>query len=194
MSALRLGGESKGPLLVLAVSIAVIIAAFVLRPNESDEGSRIRDTGPDAGVSASESPTAGAKPKSRRAAKDGEDATTQNGFAVPVPSLPLPPGLLGDGASMSAPKHKLTIKWSSPNPLGLIAYVIPTSEDKPKGSWVERSRRELTLTTTVYGRPDYAVAYVQAGGAPATCEIYVDGRRTARRTTEGPYGAVWCQG
>lgn len=197
MSASRLGGESKGFLLVLVTSIAVIVGAFLLRPDgpeEAFDASKVPDSVTSPTPTGSASPAA--KPRKDPTATEGQQPPTQGGFAVAPPSLPIPPGLNGNGGSVSLPKHRLTIRWTSGNPLGLIAYIVPTSQEHNEGSWVERTRRELTISTTVYGRPDYAIAYVQAGGtgAPATCEIFVDGKRTARRTTQGPYGAVWCQG
>lgn len=198
MSALGLGGDRKRAFIVLAVSIAVVVIAFVMRPHDSDHPSRVADPTTSAEPTDTVSPSPGTtaraagkrKPKPSPAA---QDPTSQQGFTVPMPSLAMP-GLSGNGASYSAEKHTLTIRWSSPHPLGLIAYVIPTSQEHRRGSRMERVQHTASLTTTVYGRPDYAVAYVQAGGSPATCEIFVDGRRTAHRTTEGPYGAVWCQG
>jgi hypothetical protein len=199
VSALGLGGDRKRAFIVLAVSIAVVVIAFVMRPHDSDHPSRVADSTtsaePTDTVSPSADPTSeAAARRTPKASPSAQAPGSQSGFAIPMPTL-LPPGLSGDGATINAPKHTLTIRWSSPTALGPIAYVIPTSKDHRRGGSVEKTRTRVSLTTTVYGNPDYAVAYVQAGlGAPATCEIFVDGRRTAHRTTEGPYGAVWCQG
>ena len=43
MSALGLGGDRKRAFIVLAVSIAVVVIAFVMRPHDSDHPSRVAD-------------------------------------------------------------------------------------------------------------------------------------------------------
>jgi hypothetical protein len=53
-----------------------------------------------------------------------------------------------------------------------------------------------SLATTVYGKPDYAQLFTWTGpeGYPITCTITVDGHVTARLTTHGPWGKIFCQG
>ena len=104
-------------------------------------------------------------------------------------------GLSGDGGVRNQPRHTLTISFASEAPLGTIGYIIPTSLRDNYGVSKDTGR-SFSLTTTVYGDPDYAQGFARAGqrGFPVTCTITVDGRVTERQATEGPYGQLFCQG
>ena len=80
-------------------------------------------------------------------------------------------------------------------PIGTVGYVMPTSLRHSSGT-VKNVGLSWSLNSTVYGSPDYAQIYVQAGarGFPITCTVIVDGKVTERRSTEGPYGQMVCQG
>lgn len=175
---------------LLLVTVGLIV---MLRPNSPERA--IDDDRPRAD-DLTTLPTEPAAPKKTKKAKPSAEANAlpaglQSGF----PGLGTQPGISGDSDVFSLPKHKLTITLSAPHALGTVAYVIPTSVEHPQGSHNEKSNT-WSLTTTVYGNPDYAVVFVQAGvdGKPESCKITVDGRVTERRSTEGPYGAMWCQG
>lgn len=105
------------------------------------------------------------------------------------------PGLRGAGWSISAPAHQLVLQVRSSAPIGEIGYVVPTSADHYSGR-VSHAGMSWRMSTTVYGRPDYARVWIQAGerGTPVTCTILVDGHVTDQRSTTGPYGASMCQG
>lgn len=105
------------------------------------------------------------------------------------------PGMQGGSIYKSLPRHSLTMRITSEAPIGTIGYVVPTSLRHSSGV-VKNVQRSWSLTTTVYGDPDYAQLFMQAGarGFPITCTIIVDGRVTERRSTEGPYGQMICQG
>lgn len=179
-------------LLVGALAIAVIVGSFLLRPGESE--SALDDTRPGAGSETSPSQTATPTTAKKDKKKRKVDSAEQAGLNGQFPGLGTQPGLAGSGRSDSLPAHRFTIRLTSPNAIGWTGYVIPTSKD-PKGSAFVKGNT-WTLTTTVYGPPDYGVVFIQAGpdGRPATCEITVDGRVTERRSTRGPYGTLWCQG
>lgn len=116
------------------------------------------------------------------------------GRAAGKGSLALP-GLPGGSYSKTLPRHRLTLLAHSARPIGTVGYIVPTSVEAYSGikKHVGRSWR---LRTTVYGSPDYAQIYLQAGwpGYPITCEIWVDGKLREKKSTEGPYGQLLCQG
>ncbi|WP_182379588.1 hypothetical protein [Nocardioides sp. WS12] len=156
----------------------------------------VDDARPRTGDDLTTLPTEPAAPtKSKKAVPAADTDALPLALQSNFPGLGAPPGISGDSDVFSLPKHKLTIRLSAPSALGPIAYVIPTSMEHSQGTLVENGRT-WSLTTTVYGNPDYAVVFVQAGpgGQPESCVITVDGRVTERRSTEGPYGAMWCQG
>jgi hypothetical protein len=105
------------------------------------------------------------------------------------------PGLTGDGLSTGVPELALLITVSSREPIRTVGYQVPTSRRHPHGV-VRGVGTRWSLRTTVYGNPDYARVFLQAGpsGAAITCTVQVEGRVTERRSTEGPYGATMCQG
>jgi hypothetical protein len=105
------------------------------------------------------------------------------------------PGLQGGSMYKYLPKHKIVLRVTSEVPIGTIGYVMPTSLRHSSGT-VKNAGTSWSLTDTVYGNPDYAQLFFQAGsrGFPVTCTITVDGRVTERRSTEGPYGQMVCQG
>ena len=185
--------ESRTLLLVAVIALAVIVGSFLLRPDGSDSsaGSGARDRASD---SPSE-PLTTETPREKRKKKAANAADTPSG-APGADSFGIPPGLAGSGKIYSLPPHKLTITITAPTaPLGLVAYIIPTSRKHHYGQ-AKVSGTSWSLTTTVYGNPKYATAFAQAGprGLPVTCTITVDGKVTERRSTKGSYGAMWCLG
>lgn len=177
-------------MLIGALAIAVIVGSFLLRPGDPE--SALDDARPGIGTESSPSTTATPDAEKRKRKVTSAD---QAGLDGQFPGLGTRPGLSGSGRSDSLPAHRFTIRLSSPNPIGWTGYIIPSSTKNPKGSAVVQGNT-WSLTTTVYGPPDYGVVFIQAGadGRPATCEITVDGRVTERRSTRGPYGTLWCQG
>lgn len=105
------------------------------------------------------------------------------------------PGLQGGSIYKYLPKHSITLRATSEAPIGTVGYIIPTSLHQNYGI-AKNVQNAWSLTTTVYGDPDYAQLFVKAGarGFPITCTITVDGRVTEHRATEGPYGQLVCQG
>lgn len=105
------------------------------------------------------------------------------------------PGLQGGSLYKYLPKHAITLRVTSEVPIGTIGYVMPTSLRNSSGT-IKNAGTSWSLSSTVYGSPDYAQIFVQAGarGFPITCTITVDGKVTERRSTEGPYGQMVCQG
>jgi hypothetical protein len=104
-------------------------------------------------------------------------------------------GFAGSGLYWSLPKHHIVLSVTSPGQIGTVGYLIPTSLDKADGV-AKHVGTSWGLQTIVYGRPDYARIFLQAGasGVPISCTISVDGRVTEHRATSGPYGQLMCQG
>jgi hypothetical protein len=105
------------------------------------------------------------------------------------------PGLQGGSMYKYLPKHHITLRVTSQQPIGTVGYIMPTSLNESSG--VRKNvGTAWSLNSIVYGDPDYAQIFVQAGarGYPVTCTITVDGRVTEHRSTEGPYGQLVCQG
>lgn len=104
-------------------------------------------------------------------------------------------GFSGRGGERHIPKHQLTVTVTSRAPLGFVGYHIPTSLRDSYGT-AKNVGTSWSMTTTVYGSADYARLWAQAGyrGEPVTCTITVDGKVTERRSTQGPYGELFCQG
>lgn len=104
-------------------------------------------------------------------------------------------GLAGSGGTKGLPRHTVVLRMSSSAPMGELGYVVPTSPDASYGV-VKDAGRSWSLTTIAYGSPDYAQLFGQAGpgGAALTCTITVDGTVTEQRSTDGPYGQLFCQG
>jgi hypothetical protein len=149
--------------------------------------------------SATASPTTAAE--ARRATKKafdqfGQSLAAGGGLSAGGGSGTLEmPGMQGGSVYKYLPKHRVTMRVTSEAPIGTIGYVVPTSLRNSSGV-VKNVGTSWTLTTTAYGDPDYARLYMQAGarGFPVTCTITVDGKVTEKRSTEGPYGQLICQG
>ncbi|MFD0807371.1 hypothetical protein ACFQ0K_14865 [Nocardioides caeni] len=180
------------------ISVLVIAGTFLLRNPGEDSETAIDSARPaEPTASASIDPTQRAR-RARPAPSDGTATSVPDAgdaVAADFPGLGEPNGISGEGRNYSLTEHTMTIQLSSPNPLGLVAYLIPASTENPRGKAVVEART-WSLTTTVYGKPKYGAVYVQAGydGRPATCVITIDGKVTERRSTKGPYGAMWCLG
>ena len=190
--AARPGGTNKVIFaLVVVLALAVIVVSYLTRPGASDKA--VDDSRPDV----PESPTTVASP-TQSPVPAAEASTTSSALAgqTSFPELGTQPGSAASGSSQSLPEHTVTIRLRAAGPvLGSVAYVIPTSPDHETGNTFVQGPT-WTLTTTVYGNPKYAAVFGQGDyrGRAATCEITVDGRLTERRSTKGPYGAMWCVG
>lgn len=105
------------------------------------------------------------------------------------------PGLQGGSIYQYLPKHRVTMRVTSAAPIGTVGYVVPTSLKNSSGV-VRNVGGSWSLTTTAYGDPDYAQIFLQADarGNEITCTITVDGKVTEKRTTQGPYARLICQG
>ncbi len=196
------GGGRRAVIVVCAVSLAVIVVAFLLRA----QGSESTMTGRD--------PSSGASTEDAQRARLGGDARpSETPTGVPPEGLPgglptgatngreglgqgdLPPGLAGSGGGVSLPQVRIHLSVTSSEPIGVVGYQIPTSPNRSYGI-VKNVGSSWSMSTVGYGRPDYARLFFRAGpsGAPVSCVITVNGRVTERRTTRGPYGAMMCQG
>lgn len=104
-------------------------------------------------------------------------------------------GLAGEGGESHLQGHRISMQMSSSSPIRTVGYIVPTSLDNSYGV-VKNVGSSWSLGTTVYGPPDYAQLFAQAGpaGNRITCTISVDGKVTERRSSVGPYGRLFCQG
>jgi hypothetical protein len=109
------------------------------------------------------------------------------------PALEL--GFGGYAAAQSMPRHRVVLSLRSTHRLPFVVYNVPTSRDHRSGELKDLGST-WSIATTAYGDPDYAQMYTWAGpeGYPITCTITVDGRVTARHTTTGAWGTLYCQG
>jgi hypothetical protein len=140
-----------------------------------------------------------AGPKRKKKAKG--DASAEPQAATDAPGAgwagngELPPGLGGDGGGVDIPRFALRVTVTSSEAIRTVGLQVPTS-DSHKSRVYQGVGTSWSVQTRVYGKPDYARVFLQAGpsGAAITCVITVDGRVTERRSTSGPYGATMCQG
>jgi hypothetical protein len=104
-------------------------------------------------------------------------------------------GLPGSGGAFSVRARRITLSATSSEPIGVVGYFVPTSRDRPSGT-ARGVGASWSMSTLVYGPPDYAQMFLQAGpsGATITCTITVDGKVTEQRSSAGPYGQLFCQG
>ncbi|WP_408898283.1 hypothetical protein ACJ5H2_04040 [Nocardioides sp. R1-1] len=193
MRALRPGGESRTFVLIAIASVIVIVGSFLFLRPQSPESA----IDPDARDRASEAvPTDVPSPQDPTTAASPTATSTGAGlFSGHLSGLGVPPGLQGAGDYSQLPKHSLTVRISTKGQLGTVAWIIPTSVENHEGTAVVRGG-SWSLTTTVYGNPNYAVVFAQQGRVeePVTCTITVDGKVTERRSTQGAYSAMWCEG
>lgn len=189
-----------------AVALAVLALVVVLSSSGGTPSSKEPDFGaplptvptrspvtlPTTTPTGSPSTAAQVQEASRKAFAQLGKGFSQGGFSSGQLNMP---GFQGGSIYQYLPKHSLTLRVSSEAPIGTVGYIIPTSLRKPSGI-VKNVGRGWSLGTIVYGDPDYAQLFVQAGarGYPITCTITVDGHVTESRATEGPYGRLVCQG
>ncbi|MBM0124165.1 hypothetical protein [Pimelobacter simplex] len=180
-------------MLFASVIILVIVGSFLfLRPG-SPESAIDPDAGDGGEVSVPTDLPSTAEPSASASASATGEATGL--FGGHTGGLGVPPGLQGAGDYSQLPKHKLTVTMSTQGVLGTVAWIIPTSVENHEGTAVVRGGT-WSLSTTVYGNPNYAVVFAQQGRVdqPVHCTITVDGRVTERRSTKGAYSAMWCEG
>jgi hypothetical protein len=192
--ALRPGGESRTFILFASVIVIVIVGSFLfLRPGSPESAVDPGTGAKDEQTLPTELPSAEPSASPSATASGTADATGL--FGGHTGGLGVPPGLQGAGDYSQLPKHKLTVTMSTEGVLGTVAWIIPTSVENHEGTAVVRGG-SWSLSTTVYGNPDYAVVFAQQGRVdqPVHCTITVDGRVTERRSTQGAYSAMWCEG
>ncbi len=184
----------RHPLVVIAAALGAVVLVVALALVGLGEG--------DAG-GARATPTA--TPSPTPSAVDGVDAQTDEASTgtgtgrgqggAPSSFGGGPVGLAGEGASLSTQTRRLTMSATSDEPILVLGYQVPTSNDAVFGR-VKSPGRSWSRSTTVYGPPDYAQIFLQAGPRATTisCTVTVDGRVTDRRTATGPYAQLFCQG
>lgn len=189
VQALRPGGESRVFYILAAIAVLVLIVAFlVLRPGPP-ESAIDRNQPPPTDTTSAPEPEA----SERASGDDAPSGADSSQTSFPGLGTQLG-GLEGKGSNSSLEPHRLTVRLFSSGPVGHVVYIIPTSKND-RGSTVVTAS-SWSMSTTVYGPPDYAAVFGQGAhdGRTVTCEITVDGKVTERRTTKGPYGAMWCVG
>lgn len=184
----------RHPLAVAAVVAALLVLVALVVPLPGSGGNENGSRADGAGGSDGNVVTRpSAKPSMTPAAKTSDGTS---GLVRPQAVRgEEPPGLSGSGGVLNIRAHRITLSARSSDPIGVVGYNIPTSRDRPSGT-ARGVGRSWSLTTRVYGRPDYAQMFLQAGpsGASITCTITVDGKVTERRASSGPYGQLFCQG
>lgn len=185
------GNDRRRLLLIAGAAIAVIVASFLLRPDGPGEEAIDPEDRPSASAGAEPSAEPVKKKRKKRTAASAGDLPGMPGPGV----FGTPPGMIGDGRVYSLPKHTMRITMTSSAPLGLVAWVIPTSKEQDRGT-AKVAGNSWSLTTTVYGNPKYGTAFAQANSRASrvTCVITIDGREVERLSTSGPYDAIWCLG
>lgn len=110
-----------------------------------------------------------------------------------LPRVTLTPAEPGGFTYADLPSHTIVLSASAAVPVHAVAYLIPTSHDNPYGK-VTGVGDSWKLTTRVYGKPDYAALFIQAGrsGVPVSCTITIDGRVASAKTTSGAFGRGLC--
>jgi hypothetical protein len=190
--------DRRAAVLVAAGLALAVVAAFMLLRHDSGKDS------PGDGVTGSTAPgtTGGGVvlPKGKKARagdraaghapKGGGGASVSgraDGFGID--------GLPGHSLSAELPVIRIQLSVDSAEPIGVVGYVVPTSRDHTSGK-ATGVGRHWSLSTTGYGRPDYARIFVGAGpsGSPVTCTVRINGVITEQRSTKGPYGQMMCQG
>lgn len=184
-----------------AISLLVIVLLVVLLKGKDEQPSATLGL-PEEPLSTislppipSESPSASASPSGDAAGGlEGGLGSLGSGLGGSGGGLTLN-GIPGGSVAQNLPRHSITLRVTSAAPIGTIGYLMPTSLRNSRGV-VKNVGTSWSLSSTVYGSPDYAQIFVQAGarGFPITCTITVDGRVTEQRATEGPYGQMVCQG
>jgi hypothetical protein len=91
--------------------------------------------------------------------------------------------------------HAIVITATSAAAIGRLGYLIPTSNDHSYAV-VNGVGTSWSIATNAYGKPQYALVFVQAGGSGAaiTCTVSVDGKVVNSSTTSGRYGRTICVG
>ncbi len=180
---------------VLAV-VAVVVAFLVPVPGQDAGGSSAAGTRTErTPATATQDGRPTPSPSMSPAAEEQSatvDGVVRRPISVTGQALP---GLSGSGGTRSLRPRVIRLTATSTEPIGVVGYFIPTSRDRSGGT-AQGVGRSWSLTTRVYGSPDYAQMFLQAGpsGAAITCTITVDGKVTERRSSSGPYGQLFCQG
>lgn len=91
--------------------------------------------------------------------------------------------------------HQVEIYVSSSSPIAMVGYLVPTGLTAAYGK-ARPNARHFVLSQKALGGGYLAAIFVQADGTgtPITCQVIVDGRRTAIQSTHGAYGATVCLG
>jgi hypothetical protein len=169
-----------------AVAIVLVAGWLFLRWTDKDAPAESLPVTPP-GPSATADPPA---KKARSAPADASQVKLPGGFGVTDLA-----GLQGGSRSINIGKHRVVLHAWSAKPMAWAAWYVPTRTGAKRGL-ARLPGRSWTMTTTAYGKPDYAQLYLQTTvtGEPVHCSITVDGKVTAKEVTEGPFGTIMCQG
>lgn len=90
--------------------------------------------------------------------------------------------------------HRVVLDVRSSRPIPVLGYLVPTGLSAPYGT-VKHSAH-WTNQQQAIGPGYLAAIFVQtdSSGAPITCSVSVDGKRTNTETTSGAYGRAVCLG
>jgi len=179
---------------VVVLAFIFALVAFVRIDSGGDSGGPSSVAGGLSGspfpTPSADLPTGTARP-SASTSPSGDSSVT--GLPKTLPRVTLTPGEPGGFTYANLPSHQLVLSASAAVPVRAVGYLIPTSKDHPYGKVTGLGDR-WSLTTSVYGKPDYAALFIQAGraGVPVSCTITIDGRVASAKTTSGAYGRALC--
>lgn len=172
-------------------ALLLVIALGLYVKSYHDSG----PTKPDAGVSTppdtSDFGLPGASP-SGTATTNGLPA---RGAITSLPQITIT-GYQGGGLVFApGSQHTVVLSVHSSAPVGRVGYIVPTSPSASYGD-VTVHGTTWTLTTQAFGKPAYALIFIQTGqaGTPITCSVTVDGHLSNTETTSGEYGRQVCLG
>jgi hypothetical protein len=190
---------ARHPFAVAAVVAVIAVLAALLVPLPGQDGGSGAATGDSRAEDLNRPPSKPVSPPSASMSPAAEEqSATVDGLVrrpISMQGRSSLPGLSGTGGIRSLRPRVIRLSATSSEPIGVVGYFVPTSRDRPSGT-ARGVGRSWSLTTRVYGNPDYAQMFLQAGpsGATITCTITVDGTVTERRSSSGPYGQLFCQG
>ena len=174
-------------LISLAVGAVVVVIALITWLLSSSGGANKAAGVPAPSLSPSPSASATPKPHHKPTVKPSSSTVRIDG--VTFGEAP------GWGTGYSDTPHHLVLQvFSDSRVFAYLGWIVPTAASGKGKSTMYSSG--WSRSYTVYGRPNYAIFYVQYGpsSGAVTCRITVDGRVRVEKTSTGRYGGVMCIG
>jgi hypothetical protein len=186
---------SRGRWTLIALGCAAVILIGLLASGFLSGSSKSPSVKPpQAGASgaattatASPSPSASKSSSKRRSAPSGLVTDPVATLREQFPDNPLN-HLRGPGL------HRVVLEVSSSRTIPVLGYLVPTGLGAPYGT--VKHQTHWSNQQQAIGPGYLAAIFVQtdSSGAPITCSVTVDGKRTNTETTSGAYGRAVCLG